>query len=273
MRLATIRTSDGVRAARVEGDHAVLLGHSDVGALLAEGPHALADAAQVTGPTFDVATLDYAPLVPNPGKVFCLGLNYLGHIRETGREVPEFPTLFAKFADALCGARDPITLPPESSQVDWEAELAVVIGKPIRRATEAQALDAIAGYTICNDISMRDYQYRTLQWLQGKTWEASTPLGPVLVTPDEIDHARDVEVRCEVDGVLRQCASTSELVHSPGFAIAYISTICTLRPGDVISTGTPAGVGMGMDPPTFLARGQTVRCSIAGIGELVNRCV
>jgi acylpyruvate hydrolase len=192
-----------------------------------------------------------------------------------GRQLPEHPTLFAKYASALTGPTDPIPLPPESSAVDWEAELAVVIGASVRRVPTGDAGRAIAGYAVANDVSMRDWQNRTLQWLQGKTFEASTPLGPALVTPDELpgDPAvPDLDIRSEVDGVVMQLARTGDLLFGPAQCIAYISTFMTLEPGDVILTGTPAGVGMGRDPAVFLKPGQVGRIAIEGIGELVNRC-
>src|ERR1019366_2446959 len=149
-----------------------------------------------------VAEADFAPVVTQPGKIICVGLNYRAHILETGRELPEYPTLFAKFADTLLGPRDELVLPSVSERVDWEVELGVVIGSPVYRATPEEALAAIAGYTVINDVSMRDWQRRTLQWLQGKMFEHSTPAGPYLVTPDEVGHAADLEVRCEVDGAV-----------------------------------------------------------------------
>ena len=273
MRLTTIRTGDGTRAARVDGDRLVELPARDVGAVLAEGPVGLRDAADARGPERDAATADYAPVVPNPSKIICLGLNYKPHIREMGHDPPDVPTLFAKYAAALIGPCDPIVLPRVSTSVDWEAELAFVIGSPVRHADEPTARAAIAGYTICNDVSMRDWQRRTQQWLQGKTFESSTPVGPVLVTPEEVDDARDLRVRCEVDGEVRQDARTSELVFDPVAIVQYVSMILTLRPGDLISTGTPGGVGAGMSPPVFLRPGQVVRTVIDGIGELVNECV
>ncbi len=273
MRLTTIRTADGTRAARVDGDRLVELAAPDVAALLAGGPGALRDAATAGGPARDVATVDWAPVVPTPPKIICLGLNYEPHIREMGHDPPEVPTLFAKYAGALIGPRDPIVLPRVSDRVDWEAELAFVIGTPVRHADDRAARAAIAGYTICNDISMRDWQRRTPQWLQGKTFESSTPVGPVLVTPDEVDDARDLRLRCEVDGEIRQDARTSDLVFDPVSIVRYVSEILTLLPGDLISTGTPGGVGAGMTPPVFLRPGQVVRTVIDGIGELVNRCV
>jgi acylpyruvate hydrolase len=273
VRLTTIRTTGGTRAARVDGDRAVELGAPDVGSLLAAGPDALRDAADARGPEHDAATLDLAPVVPRPAKIICLGLNYEQHIREMGHDPPDVPTLFAKYARALIGARDPIVLPSAGQLVDWEGELAFVIGRPVRHADPAAARRAIAGYTVCNDVSVRDWQGRTSQWLQGKTFERSTPVGPALVTPDEVDDAADLALRCEVDGVVRQDARTSDLVFDPVAIVEYVSTILTLEPGDLVSTGTPGGVGAGLEPPVFLRAGQVVRTVVEGIGELVNPCV
>ena len=204
----------------------------------------------------------------------CVGVNYADHIAEMGRDAPEFPTLFAKFTDALIGARDAIVLPAVSDKVDWEVELTVVIGRDVRHASPDEAADAIAGFTIANDISMRDFQNRTLQWLQGKTFEHATPVGPWMVTPDELGGtAPDLELTCEVDGVNRQRSRTSQLVFGPAAVVAYLSDIVTLRPGDLVLTGTPGGVGHAMDPPVYLRAGQVVRTAIEGIGELVNPCV
>src|SRR5581483_4959460 len=149
---------------------------------------------------------------------------------------------------------------------------AFVIGRSVRHASAEEAYAAIAGYTVLNDVSMRDWQYRTGQWLQGKTFEGATPVGPVLVTGDEVDDARDLLLRCEVDGELMQEGRTSDLLWSPVEIVQYLSTVVTLDPGDVISTGTPGGVGMARTPPVWLQPGQVVRTSIEGIGELVNRC-
>jgi acylpyruvate hydrolase len=272
VRLATIRTgANQTRAVRLDGDRAVELDFDDVGALLASG--AGPASAPETGREHAVDELDVAPLVPRPGKIICLGLNYRAHILETGRELPAHPTLFAKYADALIGARDPIELPPEVERADWEVELAFVIGRTVRRARGDDARAAIAGYTICNDVSMRDWQYRTLEWLQGKTWERSTPLGPFLVTPDELDDARDLRVRCDVDGQVMQDARTSDLLFKPTEIAEYVSTIVTLRPGDVVSTGTPGGIGEAREPKISLRPGQVVRCAIDGLGEQRNRCI
>jgi len=271
VRLATVRTGDGTRAARVDGDRLVELVAPDVGAVLASGTDPAAVAT--TGVVHEVATAAFAPLVPRPEKFFCLGLNYREHILEMGRELPEYPTIFAKVAAALIGAHDDVWLPPESESVDWEAELGLVIGRPVRRASTDEAQAAIAGYTVINDVSMRDWQMRTLQWMAGKTWEHATPVGPWLVSPDEIDHADDLRITCDVDGERVQDARTSDMIVTPVEVVRYLSTVCTLMPGDVVSTGSPAGAGMGRTPPTYLRPGQVLRTEIEGIGVLVNRCV
>ncbi len=220
-----------------------------------------------------VAGADYAPLVTHPGKIICQGLNYRSHIVEMGHELPSHPTLFAKFREALVGAHDDIVLPTLSHQVDWEAELALVVGTRVRHASPDEAGAAIAGFTVANDVSMRDWQNRSLEWLQGKTWEQSTPVGPTLVTPDEVGGvAPDLAIRCEVDGVVRQDARTSDLVFPAPHLVAYASEFVTLEPGDLVLTGTPAGVGHGMAPPVYLQPGQDVRTTIEGVGELRNRC-
>jgi acylpyruvate hydrolase len=270
MRFATIRTGDGTTAARLEGDVLVPLAVADVGELLAGGGTAQDRAGARPVP---VAEADFAPVVPRPQKVLCVGLNYRMHIAETGRDMPEYPTLFAKFADSLLGARDDLVLPSVSERVDWEVELGVVIGRPVKRATTAEAAAAIAGYTVMNDVSMRDWQRRTLQWLQGKMFERSTPAGPYLVTPDEVGDARDLEVRTEVDGVIMQQSRTSDLLFSAAEIAAYASQVITLRPGDLIATGTPGGVGDARKPPVYLRPGNVLRTSIEGLGECVNPCV
>jgi acylpyruvate hydrolase len=273
MKLATIRVDGGHRAARIDGDVATVLDVTDVGVLLAD-PAWQADAAAATGPTLPVDGLDYAPLVPRPDKIICVGLNYRDHVAEMGRTPPDFPTIFAKYRSSLIGAHDDIVLPAESTAVDWEAELAVVIGAPIRRGDLAAATAAIAGYAVLNDVSMRDWQNRTGQFLQGKTWESSTPLGPWLVTPDEPGAAPgpDQHIGCSVDGEVVQASTTSELVFDAPTLVSYLSTVLTLLPGDVIATGTPGGVGAGRTPPRFLADGQLVETTISGVGVLRNRC-
>lgn len=270
MQLATVRTAGGTRAARLEGDALAILDFADVGEALASG-HDLAAAPETAA--LPVAGVDFAPLVPGPSKVFCLGLNYRPHIEEMGHEIPAHPTLFPKFAAALCGAHDPIPLPAESDSVDSEAELVLVIGRSVRRADEAEAEAAIAGFTVGNDISMRDWQHHTTQFMAGKTWEASSPLGPFLVSPDEVGGVRPaLPIRSQIDGVTFQEADTGDLIFDPIDCVRYISTIMTLEPGDLVFTGTPGGVGVARTPPVFLAAGQTVVTTIEGVGELRNVC-
>ena len=270
MRLATIRTGSGTRAVRIDGDRATETGHADVGALL-QDPDWRTVAEAATGAAHAADALDHAPVVPSPGKIICVGVNYGAHIAEMGRETPQHPTIFAKYKEALIGARDDIVLPRSSEAVDWEAELAVVIGRRVRHADAATAEAAIAGYSVFNDVTARDWQYRTLQWLQGKTFEATTPFGPELVTPDECGTGLDLS--CTVDGDVMQQANTSDLVFGAVETIVYVSSILTLQPGDVIALGTPGGVGHARKPPRYLQAGSVVRTTISGLGECRNTCV
>ncbi|GAA4701609.1 fumarylacetoacetate hydrolase family protein [Pseudonocardia yuanmonensis] len=272
MRLMTLRTAAGTRAVRVDGAHAVELDASDVGALLAD-PDWRASAAAEDGARHELAGANAAPVVPCPGKILCVGLNYRTHILEMGRDLPGHPTLFAKFPEALIGPADPIRLDDASAAVDWEAELAVVVGAPARRATEAEAEAAIAGFAVLNDVTMRDWQYRTTQWLQGKTFEATSPFGPELVTPDELPGGTRpaLDIRCTVDGDTVQSANTGDLVFDPVALVAYISTIITLNPGDVIATGTPGGVGHARKPPRYLGDGAVLGTEIQLLGTQRNQ--
>jgi acylpyruvate hydrolase len=272
MKLATIRTEAGTRAVRVEDGRYVELGYADLGRLLAEPDWRRAAAAE--GPERP-ADSPLAPPVPMPGKVVCVGLNYRSHILEMGRDLPEFPTLFAKFTDALIGPHDDIVAAPESEAVDWEAELVVVIGDTVRRADAEQAAAAIAGFTVMNDVTMRDWQFRTREWLQGKTFDSTTPVGPVLVTPDELSGgvAPALTITTSVNGEVMQSAETSDLLFTPVALVRYVSTMTTLRPGDMIATGTPAGVGHARSPQVFLKQGDVVVTDVAGIGQLENTVV
>jgi acylpyruvate hydrolase len=270
MKLATIRTAGGTRAARIDGEVAVEIDAADVGALLQRDDwREVATAAD--GTHHNWANLDLAPVVPRPGKILCVGLNYRTHILEMGRDLPEYPTLFAKFADTLAGAYDDLEAPPEDPHLDWEAELTIVLGAEVRRADRDAAAAAIAGYTVANDVSMRGWQFRTMEWLQGKAWDRSTPIGPVLVTTDEWEPG--ATIRAEVNGEKMQEASTGDLVHDPVGLVSYVSTMTTLRPGDLILTGTPGGVGHARKPAHYLVAGDVVETSIDGIGSLRNRIV
>lgn len=269
MKLATIRTPEGTRAVRVEGNEFVDLGFTDVGALLANDNWA--ELASVGGPRSSAADADFAPLIPSPSKILCQGLNFRTHLAEMGRELPQYPTLFNKYPEALIGANDAIVLPPESEKVDWEAELAIVIGKRVRRAKGAEAEAAIAGFAVLNDVTMRDWQYRSLMWLAGKTWPHTTPVGPYLVTPDELPGGvRPVlELHGAVDGVEVQKASTADMVFDPVALVEYASTFLTLEPGDIIACGTPGGVGHARKPEWYLLPGQTLVTEIEGLGRSV----
>jgi acylpyruvate hydrolase len=270
VRLATVRTATGTTTARQDDGGWTDLGFRDLGELLAHPDWR--ERAAAAGDPLGTDEPEFAPLVPRPGKVLCVGLNYRNHILEMGRDLPEHPTLFAKFAEALIGAGDDIALAPESDAVDWEAELVVVIGAPVRRADEEQAAAAIAGFTVMNDVTMRDWQFRTKEWLQGKTFEGTTPLGPVLVTPDELPGGvrPALTLTATVDGETVQKADTSDLVFDPVALVRYASTVLTLQPGDVIATGTPGGVGHARKPPRYLTDGSVVVTEISGIGRLEN---
>lgn len=274
MKLATIRTDGTTRAVRLDGEVLVDLGLPDVGTLLKQDGWA-ESAASATGTELAAADADFAPVVPAPSKVVCVGLNYRSHIEELGRELPEHPTLFAKFADCLIGAHDAVVRPEETEQLDWEVELAVVVGTQVRRARGAEAEAAIAGFCVLNDITCRDWQFRTREWLQGKTWDSSTPVGPCLVTPDELPGGvrPALDVRLSVDGEVMQSASTGDLLFDPVDLVEYVSTIVRLNPGDIIATGTPGGVGHARRPERYLSGGETVVAEIQGVGRLENRVV
>ncbi len=272
MRLATVGYNGRTHAARVEDDHFELLAPADVGELLSSpGGWQEAQSATPTS-TVDREAVVMRTLVPRPAKVLCIGLNYVKHIQEVGAAQPEYPTVFAKYARALIGDGELIMMPSISTRVDWEVELVIVIGRPARNVDANQAAAAIAGFTVGNDISARDLQGRTSQWLQGKTCESTTPVGPWMATADETGVAPDLAISCAVDGVERQNSRTSDLLFKPVDLVVYLSQILTLDPGDLIFTGTPGGVGQGLVPPVFLEAGQTVTSSIEGIGSLTNRC-
>ena len=213
------------------------------------------------------------PPVARPSKLICLGKNYLEHAKEGNFDAPEKPLLFAKAPSALSGPTDPIILPRSCGQVDWEVELAVVIGREGKRIHPDNAWDYIAGYTVMNDVSGREAQFGDGQWFRGKSFDTFAPLGPALVTPDEIDDIRNLQLTARVDDQIMQTGNTGDLVFDIPHLLAYISEDITLLPGDVISTGTPAGVGIFRDPPITLAAGNVVTCRIDMLGELVNPVV
>jgi acylpyruvate hydrolase len=271
VRLVTARVEGGTRAARLDGEVLTLLPEPTVVEVLATERWQDRVAA-ATGAAVQLGSVGLDPVV-RPARTVCVGLNYRSHILETGRAPPSHPTLFAKFPTTLTGPNDDIALTGESESVDWEVELGVVIGERASRVRVADAGSHIAGYTVVNDVSMRDWQRRTAQWMQGKNFDATTPVGPALVTPDELADARDLRLTCEVDGEVMQDARTSDLLFDPAAIVSYVSTFMALLPGDLIATGTPGGVGAARDPRVFLRPGQTVRSSIDGIGSCVNRIV
>lgn len=264
MRFATLTVAGESRAAVNDGNSWRALPAPNLSELI--GTTSLDEAAAHAG-----VELQGTPRLPvsAPGKVICCGLNYANHIQEMGRDLPTYPTLFAKHADTLIGPTDDIEL-PAGLEVDWEAELAVIVGSPLRHADRETALAGIAGYSVANDVSVRDWQRRTAQWFQGKAWDGTTPLGPVIVTPDEADPFTGMEVICRVNGEEVQRDSTSTLVFDPAELLAYISTFTALRPGDVVLTGTPGGVGAAQTPARFLVDGDIVETEIPGIGSLRN---
>ena len=211
----------------------------------------------------------------NPNKIICVGLNYRDHVMEMGRDLPDAPTYFSKFSGALIGAHDDLQLPPASISThnDWEAELAIVIGSPARNVAADDALDHIAGFTVFNDFSVRDYQRRTGQFLAGKTFEGASGLGPTMVTPDEVGDGSNLAISSAVNGDVKQSSNTDELIFGPRELIADLSQIITLLPGDIIATGTPGGVGAARTPPEWLVDGDELVIAIERVGELRHRCV
>lgn len=272
MRYASCSAEGREFAALIDGEHAVpLSGIAELGAL--SSSEALAAAEPLAAEAMPLAEVTLRPLVPNPGKIVCVGLNYLDHVGETGREIPEYPVLFTKFAASLTGPYDRVSLPPESGQVDFEGELAVVIGRAGRRIAKAESMAHVGGYTLSNDVTMRDFQYKTHQWLQGKAWESSTPLGPFLVTPEEAGDPGRLELRLRLNGKEMQAASTAQLMFDVPTLIATVSEFVTLEVGDVLLTGTPGGVGFRRDPQVFIEPGDLVEVEIDGIGRIENEFV
>ncbi len=259
-------------AARLDGDTYTEIGaYSDLGALLAE-ENWRDIAAAAEGPQVPASEAELAAVVPDPSKVLCVGLNFRSHIEEMGRELPEYPTVFAKFADTLTGPGDSVDYVGDDAQMDWEGELVVVVGRTAYQVDEAGAADCIAGYTVADDISMRGWQYRSTEWLQGKIWARSTPVGPVMVTPDEFD-PRNATLHTTVNGETMQKHGLSDLLFEPAHLVSYLSTMLPLRPGDLILTGTPGGVGRARTPEVYLKAGDVVEVAIDGIGVVSNAIV
>jgi 2-keto-4-pentenoate hydratase/2-oxohepta-3-ene-1,7-dioic acid hydratase in catechol pathway len=266
MKLVTYEAGGGARAGIQTEAGIVDAGFATVGELLRAG--ALGGLEGASGAPVQDARL--LPPVTDPGKVICIGLNYRSHAEEQGADPPETPTFFAKYRNALAAPGAAVTLPPYSSKVDYEAEVAFVIGKRAKDVAEADALDHVAGYMLLNDLSARDMQFKTPQWMPGKVFDGAAPCGPWLVTPDEAGAHDAIEIELTLNGEVMQSASTADLVHSIPALVAYLSELMTLDPGDVVSTGTPAGVGSLRKPPVWLKPGDETVVESPTLGRLVT---
>ena len=282
MKLVTYKSDQGVRVAGLRGDAIVDLQQADSAlpscpkALLAQGPAGIrrAEKAVAVGRPLDRCVSLVAP-IPNPEKVICVGLNYADHARESGAAPPSEPVLFNKFPTAITAHEQPIVLPRVSQEVDYEAELVVVIGVGGRHIPRSQARGHIAAYCCGNDVSARDWQLRKPggQWLSGKSFDSFAPLGPWMVTADEIADPGNLRIRLRINGQVMQDSSTTQLIFSVEHLVSYVSDVCTLTPGDLIFTGTPPGVGFARKPPVFLKARDVVEVEIEGIGVLRNPVV
>ncbi|MBX3201365.1 MAG: fumarylacetoacetate hydrolase family protein [Labilithrix sp.] len=251
----------------------------DVGALLRSPGYDLRRIAEVvertaTSSLTSAGDVTFRPVIPAPGKLLCLGLNYVEHAAESAHQKPDYPVVFGRYPTSLVGHDEPLVLPKVSSQLDYEAELVVVIGKAGRGIALERALDHVAGYTLLNDGSIRDYQVRTAQWTIGKNFDATGSLGPELVTPDELPHgAKGLVLRGSLNGAVMQEANTSDMIFDVASAIAILSEAMTLEVGDMIATGTPGGVGFARKPPVFMKAGDVFEVHVERVGTLRNRIV
>ncbi|MCY3865083.1 MAG: fumarylacetoacetate hydrolase family protein [Chloroflexi bacterium] len=249
---------------------------SSIRALLEAGPSAMqkaAAAAEEANDAVDMAAVKLAAPIPNPDKILCIGLNYADHAAESGQPLPEYPIVFSKYSNTVIGSGDAIVLPRVTDQVDYEAELGFVIGKRARYVSEEEALEYVAGYLNVNDVSARDYQMRTSQWTMGKTFDTFAPMGPALVTADDVPDPHNLAIRLWIGDEALQDSSTSQLIFNVPQLLADISEVMTLEPGDIVSTGTPPGVGAARRPPRWLKPGETVNMEIEGLGVLSNPVV
>lgn len=283
MKLVTYQSAAGPRAAAMRGEEYVDLNQADsslsccLATILAEGEAGLqrAAAAATRGEALSADKVQLLAPIPQPQKVICVGLNYIDHARESGVEPPPEPVLFNKFPTAVADPDEAIILPSLSKEVDYEAELVVVIGKRGRNIAREHALEHVAGYCCGHDVSARDWQLRKPggQWLMGKTFDRFAPFGPLLVTPDEVGDPANLRIQLRLNGQTMQDSSTAQLIFKIDELISYISGVCTLLPGDVIFTGTPPGVGMARKPPVFLKDGDVVEVEIEKLGVLRNHFV
>ncbi len=267
MRYVTVDTAAGPVAAVKRDGQYFRLG-SSLRQLLDEGR--LTAAGKAAGESINVTEDMLLPVLPDPRKILCVGRNYLEHVAELGNTVTKAPEIFVRVPTSLARPYGPVISPTVSERFDWEVELAVVIGKAGRHITESEAFDHVAGYCVFNDFTARDYQRATSQWTPGKNFDQTGPLGPELVTPDEVADPAQLEIWLTIDGAEMQRSNTRLLIHTIPAIIAFVSTFATLLPGDVIATGTPGGVGDGRNPKRFLRPGEVVVSGIDGIGQLRN---
>jgi 2-keto-4-pentenoate hydratase/2-oxohepta-3-ene-1,7-dioic acid hydratase in catechol pathway len=272
MRVARFEHDASTATGVIVGEEVVDLGEIDAIELLGRGPETVA-AAAASASRLPLAEVRLRAPVPRPAKFLAIGLNYADHVVETGRSAPEFPVFFNKQTTCVTGPGDPIHIPRVSPMVDYEGELGVVIGRRCRHVPAARALEVVAGYTVVNDVTVRDWQRKAPTMTIGKSFDTHGPTGPWIVTPDEVPDPQDLSIRTWVNDELRQDASTKEMIFDCATQIETLSTAFTLEPGDIISTGTPAGVGIARRPPAFLRPGDTVRIEIDGIGVLTNPVV
>jgi 2-keto-4-pentenoate hydratase/2-oxohepta-3-ene-1,7-dioic acid hydratase in catechol pathway len=265
MRLVSFESPDGPRAAVLRDGQAFEIDGSSGGVQAVLGR---LDAVEPDGDGVPVEEVRLLPPILRPGKILCIGLNYRAHAEEGGREAPDTPTFFAKFATSLRPDGATIELPAWSSKVDYEAEVAFVIGETCKDVPAARALEHVAGYTLLNDLSARDYQFKTPQWMPGKSFDASAPCGPALVTPDEAGPPDAIGIALDLNGERMQESSTADLIHSIPALVEYLSMLMTLEPGDIVATGTPSGVGSLRDPTVWLKAGDRVVVSSPQLGEL-----
>lgn len=273
MKYMSFKTPDGrARYGRVDGDSVIDLSASP------DAPADLKSALESGelnhlpgGDAFPLSAVAFLPVIPNPSKIFCVGHNYESHRKETGRAEVEHPSIFTRFADTLTGHENDVLKPMVSDDVDYEAELAVIIGKPGRAISEADAMDHIAGYACFNDVSIRDWQWHTRQFTPGKNFPTTGPFGPWMVTPDEIDDLSKVHVRSILNGKIMQDQPIADLIFPIAKVISYISAFTPLSVGDVIATGTPGGVGAKREPPVWMKPGDEIVIDCGPVGRLVNR--
>lgn len=277
MRLARVTKDGNIGLAAKAGDKVTFKSGAEIADLdahIAAGTLSVAGAKAASGDTVEEASLTFLPPVIRPPKIVCMGLNYRDHAEESGLGIPEFPVLFARFSSSLIGHRAPIILPKVSSQLDWEAELAVVLSKGGKNIPEASALNHVAGYAAFNDASIRDYQLRTPQWTAGKNFDDTGAFGPWLVTPDELPAgASGLKIECRVNGNVMQSSNTGNLIFDVARTIALLSTFMTMEVGDILVMGTPGGVGVARKPPVFMKAGDICEVEIESVGLLVNPVV